>query len=136
MHHWNRRCRAFTLIECLVSTVILGVGVIGVAGMFACASLSERKASHIAQARQIAEETLEAVRAGGYDLSSSPSGSCSVPTPGLPRSSGALAWQPYAATSGEVLNLVVINIQWSWPQSTGGSYNVATLVAAEGGSGS
>jgi len=136
MNYWNRRCRAFTLIECLVSTVILGVGVVGVAGIFACASLSERKASHIAQARQIAEETLEAVRAGGYDISASPSGSCSVPTPGLPHSSGVLAWQPYAAASGEVLNIVAVNIQWSWPKSTGGSYNVATLVATGGGSGS
>lgn len=131
--HRGKSRSGFTLIECLLATVILGIGVIGVAGMFACASLSERKAANLAQARQITEETLETVRSGGYDLSSQPSGSHSVPTPGLPRGTGVLAWQPYAAGTEGKLTLVAINLNWAWPNSSG-HYTTVTLVSGKNGS--
>jgi len=132
------RCKrrgGFTLIECLVATVILGIGVIGVAGMFAYASLSERKAAYMAQARQIAEQTLEEVRANGYSTFTDPSGVTTIPTPGLPRSSGTLAWAPYPDGSPEQgLKLVALNLSWNWARPTSGRYNVTTLVFEQGGS--
>ncbi len=126
-----RRTRGFTFIECLVTTVILGIGVIGVAGMFACATISERKAAYMAQARHVGEETLEAVRAGGYAVFDQASGSVSVPTPGLPRATGVLAWQPYpAGTDG--LKLVALNLSWEWAGSSSGTFNIVTLVSEQG----
>jgi prepilin-type N-terminal cleavage/methylation domain-containing protein len=127
-----RSRRGFTLIECLVTTVVLGIGVIGVAGMFACASISERKAAHMAQARHIAEETLEAVRSGGYSVFSEASGSTSVSTPGLPRAKAVLAWKPYA-TGSDDLKLVALNLSWDWAGSSSGTYNVVTLVSEQAG---
>ena len=128
-----RRKRGFTLIECLVTTVILGIGVVGVAGMFACATISERKAAHMAQARHLAEETLEAVRADTYTVFDEASGSVSIPTPGLPRATGVLAWQPYP-TGADGLKLVALNLSWDWAQSSSGTYTVVTLVSEQGGS--
>ena len=128
-----RRKRGFTLIECLVTTVILGIGVDGVAGMFACATISERKAAHMAQARNLAEETLEAVRAGGYAVFDEASGSVSIPTPGIPRSTGVLAWQPYP-TAADNLKLVALNLSWEWAGSSSGAYTVVTLVSKQEGS--
>jgi prepilin-type N-terminal cleavage/methylation domain-containing protein len=132
--HCKRR-GGFTLIECLVATVVIGIGVIGVAGMFACASLSERKATYMAQARQVAEETLEVARAGGYPVFAQPSGLVAVPTPGIPRATCRLAWQPYSTgTSAENLKLVALNISWDWGGPSSGKYNVVTLVSRQGGS--
>jgi len=122
----------FSLPECLVATVILGIGVVGVAGMFACATLSERKAAHMAQAHEVAEKTLEEVRAGGYGVFSQPSGLVTIPTPDLPRSSGELAWQPYPdSASDQGLKLVSLNLSWNWAGSTSGKYRVTTLAAEQ-----
>ena len=133
MMRW--KCRGgFTLIECLVAAVILGVGIAGVAGMFAYASLSEKKAAYMAEARQVAEETLETVRAGGYGVSGEPYGCLAVDTPRLPRSSGSLAWQPYPETaSSPEMKLVAVNLAWDWAGPIGGTYNVVTLVSEHGG---
>ncbi len=129
-----KRRRGFTFIECLVTTAILGIGVIGIAGMFTCATLSERKATHMAQARQLADEVIERTRAGDYAVFSHESGSTSLSTGDLPRASGLLAWQPYpAGSSTSDLKLVAVNISWQWGGPIGGTYNVLTLVAAPEG---
>ena len=128
-----KRKRGFTFIECLVTTVILGIGVVGVAGMFACATISQRKAAHMAQARHLAEETMEAVRAGSYAVFAEPSGSVSIPTPGLPRATGVLAWQPHP-TGANGLKLVALNLSWDWAGSSSGTYTIVTLVSEQGSS--
>lgn len=129
-----RRARGFTLIECVTATVILAIGVVGVAGMFTYASMSDRKAAHMARAREIADEVLEDIRADGYAFFTQPSGSLTVATPGLPRSSGILAWQPYPDSSSEAgLKLVALNISWDWSRPTAGTYRVVTLVSEKGG---
>jgi len=115
----RRPTRGFTSIECLIATVILGIGVIAVAGMLACDSLSERSAANLAQARHIAEGTQEAGRSGGYDLSSQTSGSRSVPTAGVPRSRAMLASQSYASGSEGKITRVALDLTWSWPRSSG-----------------
>ncbi len=124
--------RGFTLIECLVTTVILGIGVVGAAGMFACTTIAERKAAYMTQARHIADETLEAVRAGTYPVFDASSGSAAVETSGLPHAAGTVAWEPYATGSGD-LKLVAVNLSWNWAASSSGEYNVVTLVSTHGG---
>jgi len=128
-----RRRRGFTLVECLVTTVILGIGVVGVAGMFACATISERKAAHMAQARHIAEETMEAVRAGGFGVFDASSGTATIDTSGLPRATGVLAWQPYVS-GNDKLKIVALNLDWDWAESSSGKYTVVTLVTDQGSS--
>jgi len=124
----------FTLIECLVAALILGIGLIGVAGMFTYATLSEKKAAYLAQARDIAQQTLEDVRARGYAYFTQPSGVTTVPTAGLPRATGSLAWQPYPDSASEKgLKLVSLNLTWDWAGTTGGKYYVTTLVSEKGG---
>jgi hypothetical protein len=111
---------------------VLGIGLVGVAGMFACATLSQRKADNMARARHVAEETLEAVRAGGYAVFEQSEGAVSVPTPGLPRANGTLAWEPYSSANDD-LKVIALNLTWDWAGSSSGTYRVVTLVAKEEG---
>jgi prepilin-type N-terminal cleavage/methylation domain-containing protein len=129
------RKAGFTLVECVVTVFLLGVGVVGVASMFIYANLSERKAAHMDQARNIAEQALEQVRAQGYGVFTDPSGSVPLETPGLPRATGVLAWQPYPTGAPEQgLKLVAVNLAWDSAGSSSGRYQLTTLVSKpEGG---
>jgi type IV pilus assembly protein PilV len=129
-----RKMGGFSLIECLVAIVILGIGVVGVAGMFTYASVSEKKASFMAKAREVADDAIEDVRVNGYAGFSGTSGSRTIATPGLPRSTGVIAWQPYPSAGSDTgLKLVAININWHWSRATSGKYRAVTLVSELGG---
>jgi len=131
----RRRRGGLTLAECLVTIVLLGLGVVGVASMFIYANLSEKKAAYTDQARNVAEQILENVRAQGYGVFSEPSGTTTIPTPGLPQATGVLAWQPYPdAGSEQGLKLVALNLTWNWAGPSSGQYRLVTLVSKpEGG---
>jgi prepilin-type N-terminal cleavage/methylation domain-containing protein len=58
--------RGFTLIECLVAIVILGIGIVGVVGCFTAALLSNKKAEEIQQATAFAQDTIEDMRSRGF----------------------------------------------------------------------
>lgn len=121
-------------MECLVAAAILAIGVVGVASMFTYASVSDRKATYMAQAREIADRALEDLRTSGYSRFTQATGTATIATPELPRSSGVMAWQPYPAASPEAgLKLVAVNITWDWPKPTAGTYRVVTLVSQQGG---
>ncbi len=124
-----RHYRGFTFIECLVATVIIGVGVVGVASMFTYACMSQRKASYLARAREIADGAIEEAKISPDSVCPGSSGSRTVATPNLPRSSGSMVWQvhPSESADGE-LKLVTVNLVWSWPATTSGKYVVTTLV--------
>ena len=131
---YRKQRGGFTLIECLAATVILGIGVVGVAGMFACATISERKAAFMAEAQEVADKTIEEVRAGGYGVFTQPSGVITIPTPDLPHSTGQLAWQPYPDSSSDLgLKLVSLDLTWAWAGSSSGAYRVVTLAAEQAG---
>jgi type II secretory pathway pseudopilin PulG len=125
------KCRGgFGLIEALVTTVVLGIGIVGVAGTFTCASLSATKASYMAQARDIAEESLEKMRAEGYAAFTTPSGTVSEPVAGLPHAVRSVAWEPYPNSADEQgLKRVTLDISWRWAGPTGGHYRLVTLVS-------
>ena len=124
--------RAFTLIECLVATTILAIGIVGVAGMFTCASVSQRKAAYMAQAREVADQVLEQARTMSNGVCVGASGSQTLATPGLPRATGTVAWQPYPIGSADTgLKQVSVDIQWSWPKPMAGGYRVVTMLYLE-----
>jgi prepilin-type N-terminal cleavage/methylation domain-containing protein len=58
--------RGLTFIECLISLVILGVGIVGVVGCMTAALISNQKASDIQLATAIGQNIIENMRSYGF----------------------------------------------------------------------
>jgi prepilin-type N-terminal cleavage/methylation domain-containing protein len=56
----------FTLIECLISIVILAIGLTGVSGCLTAALLSNKTASRLQLATATAQDTIEDMRSRGF----------------------------------------------------------------------
>ncbi|MDD2890215.1 MAG: prepilin-type N-terminal cleavage/methylation domain-containing protein [bacterium] len=59
--------KGFTLIEVLVSTLILAIGVFAMVRLFPTASMVNARADRISQATILAEDKIEQIRSMGYD---------------------------------------------------------------------
>ncbi len=51
-----------TLVELLVTTVVLGIGLVGVAACFSTAVVAHERANRVAQATALAQSTIDALR--------------------------------------------------------------------------
>jgi prepilin-type N-terminal cleavage/methylation domain-containing protein len=61
-----RNKNGFTLIECLASILILGIGLVGVIGCMTSALLTNKKASNIQLATAEAQTRIEQMRGRGF----------------------------------------------------------------------
>jgi prepilin-type N-terminal cleavage/methylation domain-containing protein len=59
--------KGFTLIEVIISTLILAVGVLAMVRLFPTASIVNARADRVSQATILAEDKIEQIRSMGYD---------------------------------------------------------------------
>lgn len=59
--------KGFTLIEVIISTLILAIGVLAMVRLFPTASMINARADRVSQATIIAEDMIEQFRSMGYD---------------------------------------------------------------------
>ena len=64
---WRNRCGGFTLIEVMMSLVVLGIGLMGVIGMLQWAERGLAISSKATQALSLAEARLETKQAGPWE---------------------------------------------------------------------
>ena len=58
----------FTLVEVLVATILLGIGIVGAASVFSLSSRTLSAAEHRTQASHLAMSEIEAIQAVPYDI--------------------------------------------------------------------
>ena len=97
------RQRGFTLLEVMVATVILGLGLATIAGSIATAVRSAALSSGYEQARQIAESRLALFLATQPDSASRSSGQ-----------DGVVAWSLTAVPHNELVDLLEVTVEASF----------------------
>ena len=58
--------RGLTLVELLVTALLLGIGLAGIAGMFTFGVVSNRKAANMTAAANRANQEIERLKDGGW----------------------------------------------------------------------
>ncbi len=142
--------RGFTLVEMLVVTFILAVGLTSVSGLFVAGLVSSRQAQRMSAAADEAQRQLERVRSAGFSgcvadpdiftsqagytilhANSDLTGSIGFPVPNLPSGTGRIDIAYYNGGAGIYPNLknVTITITWTGGRPTGGQTVLHTLIA-------
>jgi prepilin-type N-terminal cleavage/methylation domain-containing protein len=146
----RRRSRGFSLIEVMVATFLLGVGLTGVAGLFMSGLYSSRKAERISIAANAAQKEVERLRSAGFsgcivdpDIFTSEdgysileqhenkTGRIGFAVPDLPNGQGVTEIDYYNSASGYYPNLkdITVTVTWTGGGPTGGSTVLNALIA-------
>ncbi len=146
-----RNKKGLTLLELLMTTLLLGIGLTGVGGMFTAGVVSSRKAAYITTAAHRANKEIERIRDGGFlgaqvdyihfpypdyygasgnrayfNVSELPGGTGQVEVDMDPE---AQVVNPDTGLYVDNLKKVRVLISWGGARNLRGSYSVSTLLA-------
>ena len=123
----QRGRRGVTLVELMISLVLIGVGLVGVMCMYSQAASTNEYARHASQATIAAQSVLERVQSMTYadlEVSAEPYDVTSLLPSSLPEASGTMLVEQYAPS----LKQVTVTVQWRPGRITGGRIRMTTLV--------
>ncbi|HIE50685.1 MAG TPA: prepilin-type N-terminal cleavage/methylation domain-containing protein [Armatimonadetes bacterium] len=124
--HNNRHQQGLTLIELLVTIVILALGLAGVVSMAVVAHSTFLKAHYTAVATQVVQDKMEETLALGYSgvNPEQPEFEPNFSLPELPQGQGTVTSQPYA----EGVRLVQVTVQWGGSVRSPGVVSASALI--------
>lgn len=125
----RRRCRGFTLIECLVSIVLLSIGLVGVIGTLTAALIANQRASDTQLAGAIAQTTIEEMRSLGFGnvtYDDFPATATSATLPDLAELHGAQRTIAIVDSYGGNSRLKKVTVTVSWRGRNGQNSSVMT----------
>lgn len=121
----TRRHRGLTLIECLVSILILGLGILGAVQCLNAALLSNLRATRIGLATSLAQNALEDLRSNGGAVALGTT-TQDVRSPELPGGQLTMTVADYAALAN--VRRVTVVVTWRGVARNTEYYTVETLV--------
>ena len=130
MMHWNRRgAHGFSLIELLVTIVILSIGLFGVASMFLYGMTSQQYAQYSVIATDAADQKLEQMRSAGYNSITADNFPSPFPVEGLPQGEGIVSWEPYPDAGSVNQYKISVEVSWGGGRRVGGRVLHETVVS-------
>jgi len=124
----NPRSRqGMSLVELMVSLVLIGVGLVGVMCMYSQAATTNEYAKHASAATIAAQGILERVQALPYadvEVSADPYDVTSLLPSSLPEGSATLLIEQYSSS----LKQITVTVEWRPGRITGGRVRMTTLI--------
>lgn len=150
MRMMRSKTRGFSLVELLVATVILGLGLTSVSLLFVAGIVSGQKAERLSTAVNAVQQQMERLRSSGFSgcvtdpeiftpaegysiiqANGDGTGVIGFPVTDLPRSQGTISIAFYDSGSGYYPNLkqVTVALNWVGGGVTAGSISMTSLIA-------
>ena len=124
--------QGFTLLEVLVTIVILSIGLLGIAGLTTGVIRGNHFSKNITSATAAAQTQLEAVKSGGYTYATSANFPNDVVTMGgmtFTRATTITAIPPVAPATVSPMKTISVTASWNESNNTARSVVLETILA-------
>lgn len=129
MHRNARQRDGFSLIELLVTIVVLAIGLFGVTTMFLYGMSSRQYSQYSVIGTDAADQKLEQMRSAGYNAISSANFPSPFPVEGLPEGEGVVTWEPYPDAASNNQYKVTVEVSWRGGRRVSGRVVHETVIS-------
>ena len=129
MYRGISRRSGLSLIELMVTIVILAIGIAGVAVMFLHGYRSQLNAHYTILATAAANEVLEEMRAAGYNHLSSANWPSPFPVDAVPQGVGTITTEQFPTATSTNMKKVTVQVSWEGGRTIHGNARATTLIA-------
>ena len=124
--------RGLSLIELMVTVVLLGIGLTGVSSMFIVGYRTQLHAHFTSVASDMADKKMERMKSAGFNGISDTSFPPTFTVSELPSGQGAIAFGPYPETTSTNQCLVTVTVTWGGGNGVAGRTVLATVISSHG----
>jgi type II secretory pathway pseudopilin PulG len=117
-----------TLVELLVTIVIVAIGLVGLSSAFMVAYQTQRQAQHVTKATAVASGMLEEMTAVGFHGIDDEAFPPTFEVEGLPLATGTVAFEPYPDSDSVNQYLVTVTIAWGGGPGYAGQISMPTVI--------
>jgi len=126
------RQQGFTLLEVLVTIIILSIGLLGIAGLTTGVIRGNHFSKNVTSATAAAQTQLEAVKSGGYALAVAdnfPADTVSMGGMSFSRTTTITAIPPVSPATVSTMKTVSVTASWNESNNTARSVTLETILA-------
>ena len=119
----------FSLIELMVTIVLLGLGIASVAVMFLHGYRSQLNAHYTVLATAATNEALEEMRSAGYNSLDTEHFPATFTLGSVPRGAGTVTMEQFPTPTSNNMKKVTVQISWYGGRNIQGSTGASTLIS-------
>jgi prepilin-type N-terminal cleavage/methylation domain-containing protein len=121
--------KGISLIELMVTIVLLGIGLVGVSSMFVVGYRTQLHAHFASVATDLAARKLEQMKSAGYNGISETTFAPEFAVPELPSGSGTIAYAPYPESTSTNQYLVQVVVTWGGGPGAAGRVVLSSVIS-------
>jgi prepilin-type N-terminal cleavage/methylation domain-containing protein len=128
----RRGRRGLTLIELMVTVVLLAVGLVGVSSMFIVGYRTQLHAHFTSVASDTAAKKMERMKSAGFNALSDTNFPPTFAVAELPSGQGTIAFEPFPDATSTNQYLVTVTVAWGGGNGVAGRTVVSTIISNHG----
>ncbi len=119
-----------SLIELMVTLVLLSIGLVGVSSMFVVGFRTQRHAHFASVGADVASRKIEAMKAAGYNSIDSALFPGTEAVSELPSGQASISFEPYPDSESSNQYLVNVIVVWGGGTGIGGRVALSTVISS------